>query len=36
VLRKQSIFCIVDVAHQDLLRGMDEGKIDFEPLQSIF
>jgi hypothetical protein len=36
MLRKQSFFCIVDVAHQDLLRGMDEGKIDFEPLQSVF
>jgi hypothetical protein len=36
VFRKQSIFYIVDVAHQDLLRGMDEGKIDFEPLQLIF
>jgi hypothetical protein len=24
------------VAHQDLLKGMDEGNFDFEPLQSVF
>jgi hypothetical protein len=36
MFRKQSIFCINNVAHQDFLREMDEGKIDFEPLNSIF